>query len=91
MAELTSNQFTLGTGVITQIVPFHNAPQMVTIHNQEKNSNRYIFLGGTSVSEANGIHIDQAETQNYTLLPGATMWATTNYNGLKCGVIRQTF
>jgi hypothetical protein len=43
------------------------------------------------VSEANGIHIDQAETQNYTLLPGATMWATTNYNGLKCGVIRQTF
>ena len=91
MAELTSNQFTLGTGVATQIVPFHNAPQMVTIHNQEKNSGRYIFLGGSNVSESNGTHIDHSETEHFTLLPGATMWATTNYQGLNCGVIRQTF
>jgi hypothetical protein len=85
----SSQQFTLGTGVASLIVVSNSIWQNVMIHNQEKSSNRYIFLGGSDVTEANGVHIDNAETEHIDLTPNAEIWATTNYQGLNCGVIRQ--
>lgn len=85
----SSQQFTLGTGVATRIVDSNSNWQKVIIHNQEKNAGRYIFLGGSNVTEANGTHIDHSETEHIDLMPGAEIWATTNYDGLNCGVIRQ--
>jgi hypothetical protein len=87
--SFSSQQFTLGTGVATRIVDARSNWQKVIIHNQEKTANRLIFLGGSNVSEANGVHIDQGETEHIDLMPGAEIWATTNYNDLNCGVIRQ--
>jgi hypothetical protein len=85
----SSQQFTLGTGVATLIVESNSNWQKVMIHNQEKSGNRYIFLGGSDVTQANGVHIDNSETEHIDLTPGAEIWATTNYNGLNCGVVRQ--
>ena len=84
-----SQQFTLGTGVATRIVESNSNWQKLMIHNQEKNAGRYIFLGGSDVTESNGVHIDHSETEHIDLVPGAEIWATSNYEGLNCGVIRQ--
>lgn len=85
----SSQQFTLGSGVATRIVESNSNWQKITIHNQEKNAGRFIFLGGAAVTEATGTHIDNAETEKFDLQPRAEIWATSNYDGLNCGVIRQ--
>lgn len=85
----SSQQFTLGTGVATRIVDSNSNWQKLIIHNQNKSSNEYVFLGGATVTENNGTHIDPGETEHIDLMPGAEIWATTNKDGLICAVVKQ--
>ena len=85
----SSQQFTLGTGVATLIVPSRSNWQKLIIHNQNKSSNQFVFLGDSTVGTGNGTHIDPGETEQIDLMPGAEIWATTNHDGIICAVAKQ--
>jgi hypothetical protein len=86
---ITTNKITVGTTAV-EVAPASINPQFVTLHNMEKASNEFIHIGGDdSVSTTNSIHIDPAETVQYTLLPGERIFAIAGKN-LPLGVFIQT-
>lgn len=86
---LTGAQFTLGTATVVQIVANHHNPQRVTVHNQENQSSRFAYLGGADVSSANGVHLDNGQTMEFTLNPGEALFAIASHQDVEVGVIRQ--
>ena len=84
---VTSSLFTLSNVTATQIVEPDNMPQMVYIHNMTKSSNEYIFVGPSTVTTTNSIHIDPGDNLNIELRPGDDLWAVSDPNGLEVGVL----
>ena len=80
------SQVTLGTAA-TEIVGHDNMPHDVILHNMEKSSNQYVYVGGSGVSTTNSIHIDPGENLYMTLQPGDRLWALSDPTGLELGVI----
>jgi hypothetical protein len=61
--------------------------QVAYLHNQNKSSNNYIFIGNQTVSTANSIHLDPGESKEITLEPLDTLWAVSDPEGLQLGVL----
>jgi len=84
--SLTSNSFTLSNVTPKQIVETWHTPQRVVLHNMSKSSNNFVHFGPETVSTTNSIHIDPGETVNLLVVPGDTLWAVSDPNGIKVGV-----
>ena len=81
------NLYTLTSDIATQVVSPATQRQVAHLHNQNKSSNNYIFIGSSTVSTANSIHLDPGESKIITLEPLDTLWAVSNPSGLELGVL----
>lgn len=84
---LVSRQVTLSNVTATEIVGHDNMMHDVILHNMTKSSNEYIHIGGPDITLLNSIHIDPGETLQLTLNPGDRLFAMSDPNGLKVGVL----
>jgi hypothetical protein len=62
-------------------------PQEVHLHNQNKSSNQYIYIGNETVTLTNSIHLDPAESKVLQLMPNDALFALSEPNGLTLGVL----
>lgn len=83
---ITSQQITLGTAGVLIVPSYHNA-QTIQLHNHTKSSNEYIFVGGSGVTSATGIHIDPGEDRTIEVPPGDELWAASDPDGLVVGIL----
>lgn len=72
--------YDLVANVRTLVVPASVGVQHVCIHNHEHNQNHEIFVGGSDVTLANGMHAVATETGQVQLLPGDELFAVANQN-----------
>jgi hypothetical protein len=73
--SLKTAQYTVGTTAVQVISPQNN-PTQVLLHNAEKTTNHYIYLGGSSsVTTETGIHMDGSDNYKMVLQPGSSLWA----------------
>lgn len=72
--------YDLVANVRTLVVPASVGVQNVCIHNHEHNQNHEIFVGGSDVTLANGMHAVATETGQVQLLPGDELFAVANQN-----------
>jgi hypothetical protein len=70
--------YNLLTGVRTLVVPASVSVQHICIHNHEHNQNHEIYVGGSDVTLANGMHAVATETGVLQLLPGDELYAIAN-------------
>ena len=70
--------YDLVQNVRTLVVPASVSVQHVCIHNHEHSQNREIFIGGSDVTLANGMHAVATQTSVIQLLPGDELYAITN-------------
>lgn len=84
---ITHNLYTLSSGSATLVVAPNTQPQQVYLHNATKSSNEYIYIGTQTVGTANSIHLDPGESLTVQLGPGDDLWAISDPNGLKLGVM----
>lgn len=84
---VTSAVFTLSNTTATQIVEPDNMSQEVRLHNMTKSSNAYIFIGPSTVTTTNSIHIDPGDDFQIELKPGDDLWAVSDPDGLVVGVL----
>jgi hypothetical protein len=75
------------TATPQQVVGPATQRQVAYLHNQNKSSNNYIFIGNETVSTANSIHLDPGESKEITLEPLDTLWAVSDPVGLQLGVL----
>jgi len=87
---VTSAVFTLSDTTATQIVGPDNMPQEVRLHNMTKSSNEYVFIGPSTVTTTNSIHIDPGDDFSIELRPGDDLWAVSDPDGLEIGVLTVT-
>ena len=80
------NLYTL-SGTAQQVVGPATQRQVAHLHNQNKSSNNYIFVGSQTVSTTNSIHLDPGESKEITLEPLDTLWAVSDPSGLELGVL----
>lgn len=85
--SLVSDLYTLSDSTAIQVVPSWHSPQQVQLHNMTKSSNEYIYLGPSTVTTSNSVHIDPGETVRMTIFPGDTLWAVSDPDGLELGVL----
>lgn len=71
------------------IVGHDNMTHYVVLHNANKSSNHYIYVGGGSATAgtATGFHIDPAQTLYLELQPEDVIWASSDPEGLIVQVI----
>jgi hypothetical protein len=70
--------YDLVANVRTLVVPASVSVQHVCIHNHEHSQNREIFIGGSDVTLANGMHAVATQTGVVQLLPGDELYAIAN-------------
>lgn len=89
---LIHNQYTLTSGTPTQVAGPSTQRQVVHLHNLTKSSNNYIYVGSSTVSTTNSIHLDPGESKEMTLEPLDSLYAVSDPSGLDLGVliVRQT-
>lgn len=78
---LTTSHFTLNTATPTQLCPPDVQPQTVWIHNEEHAQADKIYIGNSSVSIANGLHVHSDQTLKIDLDPGTSLWAISDTVG----------
>lgn len=84
---ITNAAFTLSETVAAQIVEPSTLPQEVHLHNATKSSNEYVFVGTSSVSTTNGLHLDPGESKVMQLMPNDDLWAVSDPDGLVVQVL----
>jgi hypothetical protein len=84
---ILNSQITLSISTPTQVVGPSTQRQVAYLHNQNKSSNNFIYVGNETVSTTNGIHLDPAESKTITLEPLDSLWAVSDPNGLSLGVL----
>lgn len=84
---IVSSQITLSNVTATEIVGFDNMPHEVTLHNMSKSSNQFVHLGNADMTLLNSIHMDPMDTLRITLGPGDRLFAMSDPDGLKVGVL----
>jgi len=70
--------YDLQANVRTLVVGASVSVQHVCIHNHEHNQNHEIFIGGSDVTLANGMHAVATATGTLQLLPGDELFAIAN-------------
>ena len=86
-----SGQFTLGTAVAVKIVPAESTIQEVHVHCATKQGNPLIYVGGSSISASNGMHVEAGETLTVSLPAGDDLWAVASAADTVAGVLRVQF
>jgi len=84
---ITNAAFTLDETVATQIVAPSTLPQEVHLHNATKSSNEYVFIGRSTVTSSNGLHLDPGESKVMQLMPNDDLWAVSDPDGLVVQVL----
>jgi hypothetical protein len=84
---LIHNRYTLTSGTPTEVAGPSTQRQVVHLHNATKSSNEYIYLGGSTVSTTNSIHLDPGESKEITLEPLDSLYAVSDPSGLNLGVL----
>ena len=84
---VTNAAFTLSNTTATKVVQPSTQPQEVHLHNSTKSSNQYVYIGTSSVTIANGLHLDPGESKVITLMPNDDLWAVSDPNGLELLVL----
>jgi hypothetical protein len=75
---LQTAQYTIGTASVQILQPQSN-PTQVILHNANKQSNRFIWFGGSAdVTTTTGAHIDNSDTYQLVLQPGNSLWAISD-------------
>ena len=74
---IANQRFTLGTGVITQIVAPDNQPQHVTVHEADHSESTSVLIGGSTLTTSNGLHIHSADTLSFEIGPEDALYATS--------------
>jgi hypothetical protein len=69
------------------IVPPRSMGQEVHLHNMTKSSNSYVHLGPSNITLTNSVHIDPGESITITLGPGDDLYALSDPDGLKVGIL----
>lgn len=87
---ITTAHYTLTLGTPTLVAAPHPQWQRVTLHNANKSSNNYVYIGGSAVGTATGLHIDPAGTLQLDLNANEDLWAVSDPEGLVLHVLRQT-
>lgn len=88
MAVLTYS-YDLVANVRTLVVPASVSVQHVCIHNHEHATSREIFIGGSDVTLANGMHAVATATGQVQLMPGDELYAiSAEDNNLRILVVR---
>jgi len=67
--------------VRTLVVPAKTQPQEVIIHNHENTVGKEIFIGNSSVTVNNGMHVVAKATYIFHLGPGDDLYAISTENG----------
>lgn len=81
--------YDLVANVRTLVVPASVSVQHVCIHNHEHQSNREIFIGGSDVTLANGMHAVATQTGQVQLMPGDELYAiSSDTNNLRILVVK---
>jgi hypothetical protein len=75
------------SGTAQEVVGPATQRQVVYLHNQNKSSNQYIYIGNQTVSITNSIHLDPGESKTITIEPLDTLWAVSDPVGLQLGVL----
>jgi hypothetical protein len=77
---LQTAQYTVGTAAIN-VLSAQSNPTQVLLHNAEKQTTHYIYLGGSSsVTTQTGIHMDGSDNYQMVLQPGNSLWAIAANN-----------
>jgi hypothetical protein len=84
---ITNAAFTLDETTATQIVEPSTVPQEVHLHNATKSSNEYVYIGRSTVSTTNGLHLDPGESKVLQLMPNDSIWALSDPDGLVVQVL----
>jgi hypothetical protein len=63
-------------------------PMRVLVHNHEHQNNHDVYIGGSAVSESNGLHIPETETVEIYLAAGDLLWGVGSSNPTACRVFR---
>ena len=74
---ITTAHYSVGLTRV-QIVAPDIQPQHVCIHNHEHSSSGEVFIGGSDVTIANGIHAQATLTSQMTIEPGDSLWAVAD-------------
>lgn len=88
---IASTQYTLGTAVAVKIVPAEGTIQEVHIHCETKQGNPTIYVGPSTISQSNGLHVESGETIKMSLPAGDDLWAVSNTADAVAGVLRVKF
>ena len=84
---ITTQQFTLATGVRQRIVAPDVMSQQVIVHNHEHQQNKEIFIGNSGVTTTNGLHARATETLSVNIGPGDDLWAVSDDNNVVIHVL----
>ena len=84
------NHYILSTSAATLIVDPDVEPQEVWVHDAEHSENTEVFLGNSSVTELNGLHLHSADTIKFILPPNDSLWAIAGAGTPEIHVMRVT-
>lgn len=84
---LIHNVYTLTSGTPTEVAGPSIQRQSVHLHNMTKSSNQYIYVGSSTVSTANSVHLDPGESKELHLEPLDSLYAVSDPSGLELGVL----
>jgi hypothetical protein len=85
-----SNQYTVGTAAIVQIVLPDVEPQKVWIHDDEHSASTKLYLGNASVSSTTGLHFHSDQTESFDIPPDDSVWAIATGGDVLVHVMRVT-
>jgi hypothetical protein len=88
MPTLATYQYTLNE-TPQAVTHVHNQGMVLTFHNAAKSSNNRVFLGGSAVGTATGLHIDSDQFLQLTISPEQQLWAVSDPAGIVLEVIEQ--
>lgn len=83
-------RFTLGTGSATRIVAPSVEPQHVWIHEADHSESTEAYLGNSSVTASNGMHLHPAQTIEMILNPNDSLYAISGQGAPIIHVLRVT-
>lgn len=72
---IVTSHFNLTANVRQRIVNAMGLPQHVCIHNHEHSQNVTVYIGGSDVTTANGIHAQSTLTSQITIGPDDELYA----------------
>lgn len=82
----TSTHFSVGTTRVKIVVP-RASNQKVIIHDHDHSSNNEVFIGDSTVTTSNGLHIPKTESIQLDLVAGDDLWAVASGNSVALHVM----